>query len=126
VTIDALMQRHRQILKPKFDLVLQHLENAFAGRTVDGQALGSWTKPQGGYFILFDTQQGLAGEVVKLCAAAGVKLTPAGSTWPYGKDPGNSNIRLAPSFPQLKEIDGAMGVFTLCVEIATLERALEN
>ncbi|MFM1895245.1 MAG: hypothetical protein RLZZ385_319 [Pseudomonadota bacterium] len=123
-TIEALMTRHRDILKPKFDLVIQHLEQAFTGKTVDGRPMGRWTEPKGGYFILFDTQEGLADKVVGLCAAAGVKLTPAGSTWPYGRDPHNSNIRLAPSFPQLKEIDGAMAVFTLCVELATLEAAL--
>ena len=119
----ALMQQHRAILQPKFELVLSHLEKALAGKSVDGQPLGHWTKPAGGYFVLFDTQPGLADKVVALCADAGVKLTPAGSTWPYRKDPGNSNIRLAPSFPSLAEIDEAMQVFTLCVELATLEAA---
>ena len=123
-TIASLMERHREILQPKFDLVIRHLEQAFGSKTINGQPVGRWTRPQGGYFILFDTQDGLADKVVALCAAAGVKLTPAGSTWPYGKDPHNSNIRLAPSFPQLGEIDGAMAVFTLCVELATLEAAL--
>lgn len=122
--IDELMAGHRRILKPKFDLVLQHLDKSLGGRRVNGEPLGRWTRPQGGYFILFDTQPGLAARVVELCGAAGVKLTPAGSTWPYGKDPANSNIRLAPSFPQPKEIDGAMTVFVICVELATLERAL--
>ena len=118
------MEQQRRILKPKFDLVLQHLDAAFSGKSVSGQAIGTWTEPQGGYFILFDPQPGLAREVVSLTGAAGVKLTPAGATWPYGKDPGDSNIRLAPSFPQLKEIDAAMKIFTLCVELATVQRAL--
>jgi DNA-binding transcriptional MocR family regulator len=122
--IAAHMEKHRQILKPKFDLVLEHLEKAFAGRSLGGQAVGNWTRPLGGYFILFDTQPGLAREVVRLTGAAGVKLTPAGATWPYGKDPQDRNIRLAPSFPGLDEIDAAMGVFTLCVELATLKRTL--
>lgn len=113
----ALMQQHRSILQPKFELVLQHLENGLAGKN-----LGSWTRPAGGYFILFDTLPGLADKVVKLCAGAGVKLTPAGSTWPYKKDPANTNIRLAPSFPSLAEIDEAMQVFVLCVELAALEQ----
>lgn len=123
-TIAAHMARHREILQPKFDLVLQHLQTAFAGKTIGGDPIGTWTRPAGGYFILFDTQPGLAAEVVRLTGAAGVKLTPAGATWPYGRDPNDSNIRLAPSFPELKEIDSAMAIFTLCVELATLKRAL--
>ena len=122
----ALMQRHRAILEPKFNLVLQQLEKGLAGKTINDQPLGRWTVPQGGYFVLFDTQPGLADTVVKLTAAAGVKLTPAGSTWPYRKDPNNSNIRLAPSFPSIEEIEAAMQVFVLCVELATVERALES
>lgn len=115
----ALMQQHRAILQPKFELVLKHLDAGLAGK-----GLGSWTRPAGGYFILFDTLPGLADKVVKLCAGAGVKLTPAGSTWPYKKDPANSNIRLAPSFPSLAEIDEAMQVFVLCVELASVEAQL--
>jgi DNA-binding transcriptional MocR family regulator len=120
----ALMQEHRKILQPKFELVLEKLEASVAGKTIGGQELGSWTRPKGGYFVLFDTQPGLADRVVKLTAAAGVKLTPAGSTYPYKKDPNNSNIRLAPSFPSLKEIEAAMEIFVLCVELATIEREL--
>ncbi|GFZ81406.1 putative aminotransferase [Pseudohongiella nitratireducens] len=118
-----LMQSHRNILQPKFELVLKHLDEGLGDKTVNGKAIGTWTRPQGGYFILFDTQPGLATRVIELCADAGVKLTPAGSTWPYKKDPANTNIRLAPSFPSLEEIDAAMQVFVLCVEIATLEQA---
>ncbi len=118
------MALQRGILKPKFDLVLEHLAAAFADKTINGTPIGRWTKPQGGYFILFDTQEGLAQKVIALTSAAGVKLTPAGATWPYGKDPNNSNIRLAPSFPEMSEIDEAMGVFTVCVELATIEQAL--
>lgn len=122
-TLRELMQKHRGILQPKFELVLKHLNEGLGDKTVNGAAIGTWTKPAGGYFILFDTQPGLAARVVELCAGAGVKLTPAGSTWPYKKDPANTNIRLAPSFPSLEEIDAAMQVFVLCVEIATLEQA---
>lgn len=121
-TLRKLMQGHREILQPKFELVLRHLDAGLAGKTHDSQPLGTWTRPHGGYFILFDTQPGLADKVVRLCAGAGVKLTPAGSTWPYKKDPANTNIRLAPSFPSLSEIDEAMQVFVLCVELATLEQ----
>ena len=123
-TLRALMQRHRAILQPKFECVLNALENGLSGKTVAGKPLGTWTKPQGGYFVLFDTQPGLADRVVKLTASAGVKLTPAGSTYPYGKDPQDSNIRLAPSFPSVKDIEAAMRVFVLCVELATIEKAL--
>lgn len=119
-----LMQGHRRILQPKFECVLNALDAGLTGKSVNGQSLGSWTKPQGGYFVLFDTQPGLADKVVKLTAGAGVKLTPAGSTYPYKKDPNNSNIRLAPSFPSVKEIEAAMRVFVLCVELAAIERAL--
>jgi len=125
-TIAAHMAKQRDILKPKFDLVLRHLNQAVAGKSINGHPLGSWTEPQGGYFVLFDTQPGLAREVVSLTGAAGVKLTPAGATWPYGKDPEDSNIRLAPSFPSLDEIDAAMKIFTLCVELATVKRALDE
>ncbi len=123
-TLRALMQKHRAILQPKFESVLQALETGLKGKSVAGQPLGTWTTPQGGYFVLFDTQAGLADRVVKLTAAAGVKLTPAGSTYPYGKDPHDSNIRLAPSFPSVKDIEAAMRVFVLCVELATIEKAL--
>ena len=112
----TLMQQHRAILQPKFERVLTRLEQGLGGKN-----LGSWTKPQGGYFILFDTLPGQADKVVRLCADAGVKLTPAGSTWPYKKDPANTNIRLAPSFPGLQELDEAMEVFVLCVELAALD-----
>lgn len=122
-TLRELMQKHRDILQPKFELVLKHLDKGLGDKTVNGSAIGTWTRPAGGYFILFDTQPGLATRVIELCAGAGVKLTPAGSTWPYKKDPANTNIRLAPSFPSLDEIDAAMQVFVLCVEIATLEQA---
>jgi DNA-binding transcriptional MocR family regulator len=118
------MQQHRAILQPKFESLLQELQNGLAGKTVNGLALGEWTVPQGGYFVLFNTQPGLADTVVKLTAGAGVKLTPAGSTYPYRKDPANTNIRLAPSFPSLQEIAAAMKIFVLCVELASIERAL--
>ncbi len=120
-TLAALMQQHRKILQPKFDLVIRELESGLAGKTRKGKPLGTWTRPAGGYFILFDTQPGMADKVVRLTAEAGVKLTPAGSTWPGMKDPGNSNIRLAPSFPGLADIEQAMKVFVLCVELAAAE-----
>ena len=125
-TLRALMQKHRSILQPKFDLVLEKLEAGLADKTVEGKSLGRWTKPAGGYFVEFDTLPGLADRVVQLTAGAGVKLTPAGSTYPLKRDPQNSNIRLAPSFPSLSDIEQAMTVFVLCVEMATLEQKLEG
>ncbi len=120
-TLRALMQKHRALLQPKFDLVLEQLQKGLVGKTVAGEAIGQWTRPAGGYFVQFDTLPGLADRVVKLTADAGVKLTPAGSTYPYKRDPKNTNIRLAPSFPSLAEIEPAMQVFVLCVELATVE-----
>lgn len=123
-TLEALMQKHREILEPKFKAVIRELEEGLGDTQVNDQPLGRWTKPKGGYFVLFDTQPGLASRVIELTANAGVKLTPAGATWPYGKDPNNSNIRLAPSFPKVEDITQAMKVFVICVELATLEAAL--
>ena len=86
--------------------------------------MGSWTVPKGGYFVSFDTRPGLAKQVVALAADAGVKLTPAGATFPYGKDPEDSNIRLAPSFPSLEDINKTMEVFVVCVKLASIRQKL--
>ena len=104
--VDTLMARHRAVIKPKFDCVLKKLQDGLGNRS-----LGRWTEPQGGYFISFYTLPGLATEVVKLAADAGVKLTPAGAAFPYGKDPDDSHIRLAPTFPSIAELEQAMEVF---------------
>lgn len=119
--LNAHMQQHLSILAPRFAIVEKHLQQNFAGTE-----LGSWTKPNGGYFVSFDTLPGLASEVVKLSAAAGVKLTPAGATYPSGKDPNDRNIRLAPSVPKLAEIEQAMEVFCCCVKLASVRQALAN
>lgn len=113
------MEKHAALLKPRFDIVLSKLEQNFA----NSDAL-RWTVPEGGYFVSVDTQAGLAKRVVSLAAEMGVKLTPAGATFPYRNDPRDSNIRLAPSFPSLVEIDQAMDVFALAVKLATVEKAL--
>lgn len=115
------MRKHAELLKPRFDAVLQQLDANFAGSDVL-----SWETPQGGYFVSVDTQPGLAKKVVALAAELGVKLTPAGATFPYGNDPQDNNIRLAPSFPTLAEIERAMEAFVLCVKLATVEKALEQ
>ncbi|MCH9672442.1 MAG: aminotransferase [Gammaproteobacteria bacterium] len=112
----AHMAQHAAILRPKFDLVLDRLEKALGGR-----GLGTWTRPKGGYFVSFFTAPGQAARVVELAAQAGVKLTPAGAAYPYGYDPDDAHIRLAPSFPTLDELDRAMDVFVTCVELAATE-----
>lgn len=121
---DALnehMKKHAAIIKPRFASVLSHLETAFSDND-----LGRWESAQGGYFISFDTRPGLAKEVVKLAADAGVKLTPAGATFPYGNDPENSNIRIAPTVPTVEQVDAAMKVFVVCVKLASVKQALKK
>ena len=115
----AHMQKHAAILKPRFDLVLKYLSEGLGD-----SELGRWETPEGGYFVSFDTQPGLAQTVVKLAAEAGVKLTPAGATFPYGKDPQDQNIRIAPSVPSLDELDKAMQIFVICVKLASVRQAL--
>lgn len=117
----ALMRKHAAILKPRFDAVLKALDEHLAGT-----GMGEWTEPKGGYFISFNTLPGLAQEVVKLAGDAGVKLTPAGATFPYGRDPDNRNIRLAPSFPTVAEIERAMEVFVTCVKLASVRQKLAS
>jgi aspartate/methionine/tyrosine aminotransferase len=114
--LHALMKKHAELLKPRFDAVLTRLQQL--------EGLGNWTVPKGGYFVSFDTLPGLAKTVVKLAAEAGVKLTPAGATYPYGKDPQDTNIRLAPSFPKVEEIAKATDVFVTCVKLASVRQAL--
>ncbi|WP_317930987.1 aminotransferase class I/II-fold pyridoxal phosphate-dependent enzyme [Halioxenophilus sp. WMMB6] len=118
-TLESHMQKHAAILKPRFDMVLKYLNDDLAGT-----GLGNWESPEGGYFISFDTLPGLAKSVVKMAAEAGVKLTPAGATYPYGKDPEDRNIRLAPSVPSLAELETAMQIFVLCVKLASVRQRL--
>ena len=116
--VRAHMRRHAALLRPKFDCVRRRLE---AG--LGNLGIGRWTDPAGGYFVSFRTRPGLAKETVRLAAEAGVRLTPAGAAFPYGKDPEDSHIRLAPSFPPLAEVDRAMEVFVTCVKLATVRDA---
>ncbi|MFT7559127.1 MAG: aspartate/methionine/tyrosine aminotransferase [Flavobacteriales bacterium] len=113
------MSKHAAIIKPRFESVLKHLEEAFGDNV-----LGEWESAQGGYFISFDTLPGLAKTVVAMAAAAGVKLTPAGATFPYGNDPDDSNIRIAPTVPSVGDVDKAMKVFINCVKLASVRQAL--
>lgn len=112
------MQKHAKIIKPKFDLVLDSLKQGI------DPSIASWTTPQGGYFISFDTLAGVATKVVALSKNAGVKLTPAGATWPYQKDPKDTNIRIAPTLPSLAELKKSMEVFVVCVNLATVQQRL--
>ncbi|ROR94729.1 alanine-glyoxylate aminotransferase-like protein [Sinobacterium caligoides] len=115
----AHMTQHAAILKPRFDIVEKYLIEGLAG-----SGIASWLKPQGGYFVSFDSEPGLAKQIVAMAADAGVKLTPAGATFPYGHDPKDANIRLAPSYPSLEEIEQAMAIFVVCVKLATVRKML--
>ncbi len=115
------MKQHAAIMKPRFDAVISTLKTEL-GDT----GMGRWTEPSGGYFISFDSLPGLARKIIELAASAGVKLTPAGATFPYGNDPEDKNIRLAPSFPTVEELSEAVDVFVLCVKLASVRQALEN
>lgn len=118
-SLAAHMQKHAAVIKPRFECVLAHLEGAFSDND-----LGAWETPEGGYFISFDTRPGLAKEVVKLAGEAGVKLTPAGATFPYGNDPQDSNIRIAPTVPSVDQVEQAMEVFVVCVQLASVNQQL--
>ncbi len=115
------MKKLADILRPKFDLVLDILD-----KELSGTGVGNWTCPKGGYFIGFDTLEGCAKRVFQLCKDAGVVLTTAGATYPYGRDPKDRNIRLAPSYPTLEELETAMQVFCVCVKLAAVEKLLED
>lgn len=110
------MARHAELLRPKFERVEAILKEDLAR-----SGAGSWTEPKGGYFISFDTLPGCAARTVELCKKAGVKFTPAGATWPCGRDPEDRNIRLAPSYASMEEIEAAVHLFTICVRLAALE-----
>ncbi len=113
------MRKHANIIRPKFEAVENILE-----KNLGQLNIGTWTKPRGGYFILFDSLPGCAKDIVALMKKAGVIMTPAGATWPYGKDPNDSNIRIAPTYPTLQELETAMETFTLCVRIASAKKLL--
>ena len=114
------MKKHADLIRPKFEAVLESLEE-----NLGGLGICAWTKPKGGYFISFDTLEGCAKRVVSLCADAGVVLTGAGATYPYGKDPKDTNIRIAPTFPTIDELKQACEVFVTSVKLASLEKLLE-
>lgn len=115
------MKKHADIMRPKFELVLDTLE-----RELGELGIGTWTKPLGGYFISFNSMDGCAKDIVAKCKEAGVTLTGAGATFPYKKDPHDSNIRIAPSFPTLEELKITAELFVLCVKLVSVEKLLSK
>ena len=115
------MAKHAAIVNPKFAAVADSL-----AKHIKDTGMGQWTDPEGGYFVSFDTLPGLARTVVSLAAEAGVKLTPAGATFPNGNDPQDCNIRIAPTFPELEDVETAMAVFVNCVQLASIRQKLAN
>lgn len=117
----AHMKKHAAIMKPKFDIVINHLENELGGK-----GIASWFNPKGGYFISLDVMAGCAKRTGELCKEAGVVLTPVGATYPYGIDPEDSNIRIAPSFPPVDELDQAAELLCICAQLACIEKLIEG
>ena len=115
------MMKHAAVMRPKFEAVLNILE-----QELDGLEIGSWLKPKGGYFISFDALDGCARAIVAKAKEAGVVMTGAGATYPYGRDPHDSNIRIAPSFPPMDELIQATKLFVLCVKLVSIDKILES
>ena len=113
------MRKHADSLRPKFEMVIETLE-----KELGGLGIASWTKPKGGYFISFDTMDGCAKEVVSKCKKAGVVMTGAGATFPGGKDPDDKNIRIAPSFPPVADLEIAANLLCLCTKMAAVDKLL--
>lgn len=115
------MKKHADIIRPKFEAVLNTLDSELGGLDI-----ARWTRPNGGYFIALDTLDGCAKKVVGMCKEAGVTLTSAGATYPYGKDPHDSNIRIAPTYPSTDELKQACEIFVTCVKLASIDKLLET
>lgn len=113
-----VMKQHAGVLAPKFACVLDTLD-----KEIKPLGLATWESPKGGYFVSVNTLPGLAKRTLELCAQAGVTMTAAGATYPYGKDPADSNLRIAPSYPGLEELRQAIEIFCLCLKLAALEQA---
>ena len=118
--LKAHMAKHADILRPRFEAVDEILN-----KELKGLEIGTWTKPNGGYFVSFNAMDGCAKAIVSKCKEAGVVMTGAGATYPYGKDPHDSNIRIAPSFPTLDELKQAAEIFCVCVKLVSVEKLLE-
>ena len=115
--VHAHMRRHAELLRPKFEAVLRYLDDGLVG-------LATWTRPRGGYFISVNVPNGAASDAVRLSGEAGVKLTPAGATYPGGRDPNDSNIRLAPTYPGIDELNQAMPVVVTAIKLAAVRRQM--
>ena len=115
------MKKHAASMRPKFEAVVDTFE-----KELNGLGIGKWIRPKGGYFISFDSLEGCAKAIVQKAKDAGVVMTPAGATYPYGKDPKDSNIRIAPSFPTTEELALATELFVLCVKLVSIDKILEN
>jgi DNA-binding transcriptional MocR family regulator len=118
--VKTRMMQHADILRPKFEMTLNVLKKEF-----EGTGICTWHEPKGGFFVSVFVMPGTAKDTVAKCGELGVKLTPAGATYPYGKDPSDSNIRFAPSFPSLQDIEKAVKVFTLCAKLSAVNKLLE-
>ena len=116
-----IMRQHSKIMGPKFRVVSEALH-----RMIQPRGFGKWNEPKGGYFVSLYTMPGTAKRALALCKEAGVEMTPAGATYPYGVDPHDSNIRIAPSLPPVEELEKAMDVFCTCLKIAALEKMLDK
>ena len=116
-----LMKRHAAIMAPKFRVVAKYLEEQ-----IKPCGFGSWNDPKGGYFVSMNTMPGTAKRALALCKEAGVEMTPAGATYPYGIDPNDSNIRIAPSLPPVEELEEAMDIFCTCLKLAALEKLMKK
>ena len=115
-----LMKQHAAVLNPKFQCVLRHLDTEIAPL-----GIASWQRPKGGYFVSVNTKPGLAKRTLALCREAGVVMTSAGATFPYGRDPQDSNIRIAPSLPPVEELEQAMEIFCTSLRLAALEQQMQ-
>jgi DNA-binding transcriptional MocR family regulator len=113
------MRKHADILRPKFEMILDTFDRELAGR-----GIGSWIRPKGGYFICFDALPGCAKAIVSKAKKAGMVMTPAGAPFPYGKDPKDSVIRIAPSYPTLEDLKLATEIFVICVKLVSIEKIL--
>ena len=119
--VSVHMERHAELLRPKFELVQRLLHEG-----LNGWPIATWTQPEGGYFVSVETSPGLASRVVQLAADAGLQLTAAGATFPYGRDPMDSNIRIAPTFAELDELEAALRLFVCCLKLAAVDPLLSK
>ena len=115
------MQKHAALLRPKFEAVYRALHEE-----LDGTGTADWTEPKGGYFVSFNTPAGCAKAVVAMCASLGVRFTPAGATYPYGVDPDDRNIRIAPSFATVDEVEAATHILALCTKLVSIDKLLSE